>query len=79
MELVYDIEAILLQDPNVHACLMFGRGRFQNGILIQPKEVFDPSDEVKLEEYRNKIWCVADVSSLPKLTQHFVAGHQSRR
>ena len=50
-------EAILLQDPNVHACLMFGRGRFQNGILIQPKEVFDPSDEVKLEEYRNKIWC----------------------
>ena len=38
---------------------MFGRGRFQNGILIQPKEVFDPSDEVKLEEYRNKIWCVS--------------------
>ena len=37
---------------------MFGRGRFQNGILIQPKEPFDPSDEAKLEDYRNKIWCV---------------------
>ncbi len=49
-------EAILCQDPHVHACLMFGRGRFQNGILIQPKELFDPSDEAKLEEYRNKIW-----------------------
>ncbi|RDX49617.1 acetyl-CoA synthetase-like protein [Lentinus brumalis] len=50
------LEAILCQDPHVHACLMFGRGRFQNGILIQPKELFDPSDEAKLEEYRNKIW-----------------------
>ncbi|KAM5541012.1 hypothetical protein V8D89_005323 [Ganoderma adspersum] len=50
------LEAILLQDPHVFACLMFGRGRFQNGILIQPKENIDPSDEVKLEEYRNKIW-----------------------
>ena len=43
----------------MHACLMFGRGRFQNGILIQPKEPFDPSDEAKLEDYRNKIWCVS--------------------
>ncbi|KAI0673239.1 acetyl-CoA synthetase-like protein [Trametes maxima] len=50
------LEAILVQDPHVHACLMFGRGRFQNGVLIQPKEPFDPSDEAKLEEYRNKIW-----------------------
>ncbi|KAI8996302.1 acetyl-CoA synthetase-like protein [Trametes punicea] len=49
-------KAILLQDPHVHACLMFGRGRFQNGVLIQPKESFDPRDEAKLEEFRNKIW-----------------------
>ena len=45
---------------------MFGRGRFQNGILIQPKEAFDPSDEVKLEEYRNKIWCVTTLLALPR-------------
>ncbi|OSD00720.1 acetyl-CoA synthetase-like protein [Trametes coccinea BRFM310] len=50
------LEAILTQDPHVHACLMFGRGRFQNGVLIQPKEPFDPSNEEKLEEFRNKIW-----------------------
>ncbi|KAL1943361.1 hypothetical protein VTO73DRAFT_4436 [Trametes versicolor] len=50
------LEAILVQDPHVHACLMFGRGRFQNGVLIQPKEQFDPNDEAKLEEFRNKIW-----------------------
>ncbi|KAI0687627.1 acetyl-CoA synthetase-like protein, partial [Cerioporus squamosus] len=35
------LEAILLQDPHVSACLVFGRGRCQNE---------------KLEEYRNKIW-----------------------
>ncbi|KAI0772397.1 acetyl-CoA synthetase-like protein [Trametes elegans] len=50
------LEAILTQDPHVHACLMFGRGRFQNGVLIQPNEQFDPDDEAKLEEFRNKIW-----------------------
>lgn len=39
---------------------MFGRGRFQNGVLIDPKPqfAFDPKDEVKLEEFRNFIWQV---------------------
>ncbi|KAI0632701.1 acetyl-CoA synthetase-like protein [Trametes polyzona] len=50
------IEAILLQDPHVHAALMFGRGRFQNGVIIQPKELFDPSDDAALEAFRNVIW-----------------------
>ena len=62
-------EAILLQDPHVSACLMFGRGRFQNGVLIQPKESFDPIDEVKLEEYRNEIWCVLYCSALKPTTE----------
>ncbi len=35
---------------------MFGRGRFQNGVIVQPKEPFDPADEAKLEAFRNKIW-----------------------
>ena len=37
---------------------MFGRGRFQNGVLIEPKPqfAFDPSDAKKLEEFRNAIW-----------------------
>lgn len=39
---------------------MFGRGRFQNGVLIEPKPefAFDPSDTKKLEEFRNMIWYV---------------------
>jgi hypothetical protein len=37
---------------------MFGRGRFQNGVIVQPKpdHVFDPTDEVKLSMFRNGIW-----------------------
>ncbi|KAL7278799.1 hypothetical protein ACG7TL_007808 [Trametes sanguinea] len=52
----YTVEAIVLQDPHVHAAIMFGQGREQNGILIQPREPFDPRDAEKLEEFRNTIW-----------------------
>lgn len=39
---------------------MFGRGRFQNGVLIEPEPefAFDSSNVRKLEEFRNLIWCV---------------------
>ena len=38
--------------------MVFGRGRFQNGVLIQPTEefAFDPSNTQKLVEFRNAIW-----------------------
>ena len=47
---------------------MFGRGKFQNGVLIEPTEayVFDPSDVKKLEAYRNKIWSVSALLVLPR-------------
>lgn len=48
----------MLQDPLVHAAIIFGRGRFQNGVIVQPKQPFEPNDEAKLEEFRNAIWCV---------------------
>jgi hypothetical protein len=40
---------------------MFGRGRFQNGVLIDPKPqfAFDPKDEAKLENFRKLIWQVS--------------------
>lgn len=43
---------------------MFGRGRFQNGILIEPQDEFaiDPKDTKQLEDFRNKIWFVAVIS-----------------
>ncbi|KAI9464124.1 acetyl-CoA synthetase-like protein [Lactarius psammicola] len=52
------LEGILAQDPHIQSTVMFGRGRFQNGVLIDPKPqfAFDPKDEVKLEEFRNLIW-----------------------
>ena len=39
---------------------MFGRGQFQAGVLVDPTSEyrFDPSDEEKLAEFRNLIWCV---------------------
>ncbi|CDO76172.1 hypothetical protein BN946_scf185034.g5 [Trametes cinnabarina] len=50
------LEAILLQDPHVQAAIIFGQGRSQNGVIIQPKEPFDFSNEKKLGEFRNKVW-----------------------
>lgn len=40
--------------------VMFGRGRFQAGVVVDPKPEFkfDPADETKLAEFRNKIWSV---------------------
>ncbi len=39
---------------------MFGRSKFQPGILIlpAPEEAFDPSDTARLVEYRSRIWLV---------------------
>lgn len=39
---------------------MFGRGKFQNGILVEPieEESFDPYDVEKLDAFRNEIWSV---------------------
>ena len=52
------IERMINEDPHIRASIMFGRGKFQNGLLVEPSEdfVFDPADLKKVEEYRNKIW-----------------------
>ncbi|KAI0717761.1 acetyl-CoA synthetase-like protein [Cerioporus squamosus] len=52
------LEKMINDDPHVKSSVMFGRGKFQNGVLVQPTEdyAFDPSDVKKLEAYRNKIW-----------------------
>ncbi|THH28009.1 hypothetical protein EUX98_g6169 [Antrodiella citrinella] len=52
------LEGILNQDPHIHTSVMFGRGRFNAGVLIDPKPdfKFDPSDTHKLAEFRNLIW-----------------------
>jgi hypothetical protein len=52
---------MLAQDPYILSAVMFGRGRFQNGVLIDPKPqfAFDPKDEAKLENFRTLIWQVS--------------------
>ncbi|THU97218.1 acetyl-CoA synthetase-like protein [Dendrothele bispora CBS 962.96] len=52
------LESIMNQNPHVTASVMFGHGKFQAGIIIEPirEEQFDPRDQVKLGEFRNKIW-----------------------
>ncbi|KAK0453918.1 hypothetical protein EV421DRAFT_1701489 [Armillaria borealis] len=49
---------MLNQDPHVLATVMFGRGKYQVGVLVEPgpQFSFDPVDESKLAEFRNLIW-----------------------
>jgi len=58
-------EAILNGDPHVKSAVMFGRGRFNPGVIIDPKPefAFDPEDQGKSAEFRNAIWCVDHGSS----------------
>ena len=57
-------EKILREDPRVQSSVMFGRGRFNAGVLIDPKPEykFDPADEEKLAAFRNAIWFVVCVT-----------------
>ncbi len=52
------IEAGLIMDKRIAAAMMFGRSKFQPGVLIlpTPEEAFDPTDTVRLAEYRASIW-----------------------
>lgn len=54
------IESTINEDPHVKSSVMFGRGRFQNGILIEPAEEFqvDAENVKEVESFRNKIWYV---------------------
>ncbi|KAJ7753642.1 hypothetical protein DFH07DRAFT_921322 [Mycena maculata] len=52
------LETMFNQDPHVLSSVMFGRGYFQAGVLVDPKPPFkfDPSDTIKLAEFRNMVW-----------------------
>ncbi|KAK0238145.1 hypothetical protein EDD85DRAFT_921521 [Armillaria nabsnona] len=49
------LEGILNQDPHIAGSIMFGRGKFHAGVLIDPKPV-EPSDTKQLTDFRNQIW-----------------------
>ena len=50
-------------DPRIKAAIMFGRGKFQNGVLIEPKAEYsvDPENIDQVEAFKTAIWCV-DIS-----------------
>ncbi|KAF8968163.1 hypothetical protein BDZ97DRAFT_1655638 [Flammula alnicola] len=52
------LENMLNQDPHIQSSVMFGRGHYQAGVIIDPKPTFkfDPADDVKLADFRNKVW-----------------------
>ncbi|TCD61559.1 putative NRPS-like protein biosynthetic cluster [Steccherinum ochraceum] len=52
------LESIINQDPRVRSSLMFGRGKFNAGILVDPRPeyAFDPANEAKLIQFRNDLW-----------------------
>jgi hypothetical protein len=54
------LETILNRDPKIENGLMFGSGRFQGGVLIQPApgNTFPLGDLEGLAKFRNDIWFV---------------------
>ena len=50
----------MTMDPLVKGAVMFGRGREQAGVLIEPHPQYaiEPEDDHALVEFRNKIWYV---------------------
>ena len=54
------IEAAIANSPYVAGVCMFGRGRHQVGLLVEPRSEFaiDVKDEEQVVRFRNMIWSV---------------------
>ncbi|KAF5379548.1 hypothetical protein D9757_009277 [Collybiopsis confluens] len=52
------LEFILQRDPRIKVALMFGRSKFQPGVLIVPSDefAFNSSDLTRVAEFREAIW-----------------------
>lgn len=50
----------MMKDSHVRAAVMFGQGKFNAGVIIDPTPEFqfDCHDTRKLAEFRNLIWYV---------------------
>ena len=51
-------ERIINEDPRIQDCIVFGNGRAQNGVLVQPtaQYSFDPQHQDALANFRKEIW-----------------------
>jgi len=54
------MESAIGASPSLSGVCMFGRGRNQAGVLVEPKPEYaiDVTDDQQVAEFRNKIWCV---------------------
>ncbi|TFK80331.1 acetyl-CoA synthetase-like protein [Polyporus arcularius HHB13444] len=50
------LEGIMNEDPHVRSSMLFGHGKFQNGVLINPLDAVSHDDRLALTEYRDRIW-----------------------
>lgn len=48
----------MMKDPRIRAAVMFGQGKFNAGVIIDPipEFQFDSCDKQKFAEFRNLIW-----------------------
>jgi len=51
----------MMKDPRIRAAVVFGQGKFNAGVIIDPVPEFqlDGYDRQKFVEFRNLIWFVA--------------------
>lgn len=49
----------LVSSPYIAGAVMFGWGKLQPGVLVEPTAAYaiKPNDEGELIKYRNLIWC----------------------
>ncbi|KAF8580393.1 acetyl-CoA synthetase-like protein [Ramaria rubella] len=59
------IEEIIAMNPLVQFAVMFGRGRDQNGILLQPAKghEIDPRNEITLAKFRSDVWSSVEAAN----------------
>ncbi|EJF61432.1 acetyl-CoA synthetase-like protein [Dichomitus squalens LYAD-421 SS1] len=46
----------LVQDPEIAVAVVFGSGRAQVGVIIQPREPFNRNNVSELQAFRDRIW-----------------------
>ncbi|KAJ7693172.1 hypothetical protein B0H17DRAFT_1168921 [Mycena rosella] len=56
------MEDVMMASPAIRGAVMFGRGRNQVGVLIEPNPQYkpDPENERQLAKFRNLIWPVVE-------------------
>lgn len=53
-------EGLITSSPMASGAVMFGRGKNECGVLIEPSPAYaiDTSHPASVVEFRNQIWCV---------------------